>query len=117
MSEPPRDWSLLRRDSAALVDEERARSSARHLDEMLARVTQAAEEWQIELELRTTGDDDDRGPGLFQAHLVCTVCRQSVFCLAKDIYAGAAVVSVGMLGAAVTRHYRERHTDGGGTPV
>lgn len=87
------------------------------LAEMLSRTAEPVASWPLELDLRTTGEDDDRGAGLRQAHLICVSCRQSVFCLAKNLDEAVAVVSPGILDAAVTRHYRETHTDGGGSPV
>ena len=84
---------------------------------MLDQVYENVIGWPVELDLRATGDGDARGPGLAQAHLICTACRQSVYCLAKDLSAGVGIVSIEILAAAVTRHYREAHTDGGGIPV
>lgn len=97
-----------------------AEAAERHRAElaaMLARYTGPAAEWPVEVDIRATEPGDDRGPGLVQVHLVCTVDRQSVYCLAKDLAHGVAVTSVGQLLAAVTRHYRESHTDGGGLPT
>lgn len=87
------------------------------LDEMLSRTAEPVASWPLELDLRWTTKDDSRGPGLYQAHLICVDCRQSVLCLAKDLNESVAVVSIGILDAAVTRHFREVHTDGGGSPV
>lgn len=86
---------------------------------MLARVGAAVEEWPIELDLRVTDEDHHLGAELGQAHLICAApaCRQSVLCLSADVRAGAAVVSVQIITAAVTRHYREVHCDGGGLPI
>lgn len=93
---------------------ERARGE---LAQMLARYEGPVQAWRVELDLRTTSAGDDRGEGLHQAHLVCSDCRQSVAVLAKDLARGVAVTSLAELGAAVTRHYRGRHTDGGGLPT
>jgi hypothetical protein len=85
---------------------------------MLARTSGDVGEWPVELDLRVTEDGDDRGGELGQAHLICSApaCRQSVLCLSKDVRAGAAVVSPAIITAAVTRHFRESHCDGGGMP-
>ena len=87
------------------------------LAEMLARTVGPVNSWPLELDHRTTGEDDDRGPGLEQAHLICGRCRQSVWCLSKDLAAGVGVFTPAQLAAATTRHFREVHTDGGGSPV
>lgn len=105
---------------AAYVGEVRRRrgeAARAELGQMLARYEGPVQGWPLELDLRTTGEGDDRGAGLHQAHLVCGECRQSVFVLAKDLARGVAVVTLAELGAAVTRHYRESHTDGGGIPI
>lgn len=87
------------------------------LDEMLARTAGPVASWPLELDHRVTEDGDHRGGELAQAHLICGRCRQSVWCLSKDLDAGVGVFTLGQLGAAVTRHFREVHTDGGGSPV
>ena len=87
------------------------------LDEMLARTAEPVASWPLELDLRTTGEGDSRGPGLGQAHLICSFCRQSVLCLSRDLSRAVTVVSVAAIDAAATGHYRETHTDGGGSPV
>lgn len=87
------------------------------LGEMMERLSGIVPQWPLEFDERVTGEDDDRGPGLRQGHLICGRCRQSVWCLAKDLDAGVGVFTLGDLGAAVTRHYREAHTDGGGAPI
>lgn len=99
------------------VQRARGEQTRGELAQMLARYEGPVQSWPIELDLRTTAAGDDRGEGLHQAHLVCADCRQSVAVLAKDLARGVAVTNLGELGAAVTRHYRERHTDGGGIPT
>jgi hypothetical protein len=86
---------------------------------MLARTGAAAGEWPVELDLRVTEDGHELGGEVGQAHLICSApgCGQSVLCLAKDVRAGAAVVSAQIITAAITRHYREAHCDGGGLPL
>lgn len=76
------------------------------LSGMLARTDGEVSEWPVELDVRGA-----------EAHLICTSCRQSVLRLAADVAAAAAVVSVQIITAAVTRHYREAHCHGGGLPL
>ena len=87
------------------------------LGEMLAREKDATEHWTLELDLRDTEEGHELGPGIAQAHVLCCQDRQSVYCLAKDLSRGVGVFTVAGLLAGVTRHYREVHTDGGGSPV
>lgn len=86
---------------------------------MLARVAGEVGEWPVELDLGVTEAGHELGGGIVQAHLICSApaCGQSVLCLAKDVSASAAVVSAQIITAAITRHYREVHCDGGGMPV
>lgn len=86
-------------------------------EEQQANLLDLARSWGIELDLRTTTQGNSRGPGVPQAHLICTVDRQSVFTLSPDTRTGAYVFGVGNLESAVVRHFRECHCDGGGVPV
>ena len=82
-----------------------------------ARVTaEITDRWPVELDLRPTEKGHDRGEGIPQAHVVCTRDRQSVFCLSPDTSHGMYVFAVADLSAAVLRHVREAHCDGGGIP-
>jgi hypothetical protein len=85
---------------------------------MVARMAGEVDEWPVELDLRVTEASHELGGGVVQAHLICAApaCRESVLCLAKDVRAGAAVVSAQIITAAITRHFRESHCDGGGMP-
>jgi hypothetical protein len=81
-----------------------------------AALIELARQWSIELDLRTTTQGNSRGAGVPQAHLVCTLDRQSIFTLAPDTRAGAYVFTVAGLESAVVRHFRECHCDAGGVP-
>ena len=85
--------------------------------EMLARDRDATGNWALELDLRDTEPGHELGPGVPQAHVICSADRLSVYCLAKDLRRGVGVFTVAGLLAGVTRHYREAHCDGGGNPV
>jgi len=74
------------------------------------------DQWSLELDLRVTDEGHHRGEGVPQAHVVCSRDRQSVFCLSVDTRGGAYVFTVAGLSAAVLRHVREAHCDGGGIP-
>jgi hypothetical protein len=74
-------------------------------------------QWLLELDLRETEAGHARGAGVKQAHLICTRDRQSVYCLAVDLSHAVAVFTVEGLAAAVMRHVREVHCDGGGNLV
>jgi len=79
-------------------------------------VSGIAAAWPVTFDLRVTGEDHARGPGVQQAHLVCAAgaCGQSVFCLSADVSAGAYVTGPARYLYAVARHVREVHCDGGG---
>lgn len=73
-----------------------------------------AMEWPTELEIRPTEPGHVLGEGIDQAHLICTPCRQSVLPLSLEVGRRAYVHTPLRIAAAVLRHVREVHCDGGG---
>lgn len=80
----------------------------------IASFSETAMEWPAELEIRATEPGHQAGEGIDQAHLVCTECRQSVLPLSTDVKHQAYVHTPLRIAAAVLRHIRESHCDGGG---
>jgi len=70
--------------------------------------------WPLEFSLRLTEIGNSRGPGVEQAHWVCAKDQQSVFCLSPNTeHDGYQTTCIDLI-AAVMRHVRESHCDGGG---
>lgn len=79
-------------------------------------LVELARNWTIELDQRTTEQGNSRGPGVPQAHLICTLDRQSIVTLSVDTRAGAYVLTLAGIESAVVRHFRECHCTPGGVP-
>jgi hypothetical protein len=73
-----------------------------------------AMEWPVNIEIRPTEPGHSTGEGIDQAHLVCSQCEQSVLPLSLEVGRRAYVHTPLRIAAAVLRHIREVHCDGGG---
>lgn len=69
-----------------------------------------AASWPVLFVLRHTEPGHDMGPGIQQAHLVCTACAQSVICLSPDTRNWTGyLVSPGEITARTLAHIRQCH--------